>query len=291
MLKLKHGTLFGNPLVITRFLQHWIGSKAYQGALIIYWTESVRNAQGQMQTIQRSQTLTATVTKAYPEFVENAGVLLGHEAAPSLSFSRTPSDLSGLEDGRFNNWRKASALKGVEKQARKALKNGSSQLTVMSNREFETLFQATDRDHEIEFRLLFTPLAQQEMVKLMNDKTVGYGDGFTFVKRGRSNYVEPNHLVDIDLDPDPALFHSNDIDRSRAFFNAFHNEYFRSLFFGIAPYLAVPLYTEPRSLPLVDHRDGDEQPNAWEVEVMANFLGEDQLCNPSSITRNLLTAE
>jgi hypothetical protein len=135
------------------------------------------------------------------------------------------------------------------------------------------------------------PLAQQEIVKLLNDNSVGYGDGFSFIKRGRSNYVEPAHLAQLDLDPDPTSFHSNDIDQAREYFNTFHKEYFRSLFFGIAPFLAVPLYTEPRSLPLVDYRDGDDEPNSWEVEVMANFFGEEELSHPDSITRNLLRAE
>jgi len=124
--------------------------------------------------------LTASVVKPFPEYQVRSTIIYGHEIAPNLSFTRAPSSLSGLEDGFMNNRRKESAIKKIEKKARKDIKTGSGELTVMSNKEFEALFNATDRDHEVEFRLLFTPLAQQEMVKLLNDKNVGFGDDFTF---------------------------------------------------------------------------------------------------------------
>jgi hypothetical protein len=290
ILRTQSGNLVQNPLIFYRFLQHWIGSQTYHGSLVIYWTENIRNSQGQMQTVQRSQTLHANVTKPFPSFAEGAAVILGHEAAPNLSFTRVPSSLSGVEDTRFNAWRKSGALKNIEKQAKKQLKSGSGQLTVMSNREFETLFKALDRDHEIEFRLMFTPLAQQEMVKLLNDTSVGHGDDFVFSKSRKTNYVEPEHLSAIDLDPHPSIFYSNDLEKSRDFFNQFNNEFFRSLFFGIAPFLAVPLYTEPRRLPIASGIEGGHLPNSWEVEVMANAVGEEALRHPNSITRNLLSA-
>jgi hypothetical protein len=231
------------------------------------------------------------VTKAFPEFAEGAAVILGHEAAPNLSFSRVPSNLSGVDDTRFNAWRKSSAMRSIEKQAKRQLKSGSGQLTTMSNREFETLFKAIDRDHEIEFRLLFTPLAQQEMVALLNDREVGHGDDFVFAKHGKTNYSEPAHLAQIDLDPSPTIFHSNDLEESRKFFNSFNAEFFRSLYFSLAPFLAIPLYTESRRLPVAAGIEDGHLPNSWEVEVMANALGEENLCHPASITRNLLTAE
>lgn len=291
VLRTQSGSLNRNPFVFYRFLQHWIGSRSYQGSLVIYWSETVRNAQGQSQTVQRSQTLHASVTKAFPEFAEGAAVILGHEAAPNLSFSRAPSNLSGVDDTKFNAWRKSSALRSIEKQAKRELKTGSGQLTTMSNKEFETLFKALDRDHEIEFRLLFTPLAQQEMVALLNDKEVGHGDDFVFMKRGRTNYVEPAHLSNIDLDPNPTIFHTNDLQESRRYFNSFNVEFFRSLYFGMAPFLAIPLYTESRRLPVASEIEHGDLPNSWEVEVMANALGEENLSHPQSITRNLLTAE
>jgi hypothetical protein len=150
-------------------------------------------------TVQKSQTLTASVTKPFPMYAIESQLIYGHEAAPNLSFTRTPSKLSGLDKGSLNDWRKQRAVKGVERKASRAIRKGTSNLTLMANREFESLFKAIDRNHEVEFRLLFSPLAQQEMVKLMNDGSTGYGDDFNFFKFGKVNFISASHLNDIDI--------------------------------------------------------------------------------------------
>lgn len=53
----------------------------------------------------------------------------------------------------------------------------------MGDAEFDVLWGATDRDHEVEFRLLFTPLAKKQLLDLMKDKEIAYGDNFNFFKR------------------------------------------------------------------------------------------------------------
>lgn len=282
------GSLEGNPLVFQRSLDHWMGTRAYSGSLVIYWTERVRNAEGRYVVVQRSQTLTASVVKPYPEFQERTRLIYGHEAAPALSFSRRPSKLSGLDDGRFNDWRKNRQVKKVGRQARRDVMTGDGQLTVMSNREFEALFNATDRDDEIGFRLLFTPLAQGEMVKLLNDRITGFGDDFAFTKRGAVNIVEPRHLDHTRFDGDPRMFHSLELAEARRFFNAFHADYFRSLYFSLAPLLTIPLYRERRSIPGADSQYNVLETCEWEHEAMANLYGEAAFKHPESITRSLL---
>jgi hypothetical protein len=282
------GSYKENPFVIARYIQHWIGSKTYYGSIIIYWTEQVRNANGDWVTVQRSQTLTASVTKPFPEYQVRSSIIFGHEAAPNLSFSRGPSSLSGTEEGFFNNWQKDRAIKKVEKKAKKALKSGTSKLTVMSNREFEALFNASNRDNEIEFRLLYTPLAQQEVVNLLNDEEIGYGDDFTFVKSQQVNFVEPAHLGETRFDGDPRMFASLELGAARKFFNEFHQEYFRSLYFGFAPLLAVPLYRENRTIAKPSASAGSKASSFWEHEAMANFIGSNNFAHPESVTQNLL---
>lgn len=282
------GSIGGNPFVISRYIQHWMGVMSYSGSIIIYWTEYVRDSDGNQRAVQRSQTLTATVTKPYPMFTPHTALIYGHEAAPNLSFSRQPSSLSDLDDGAFNNWRKEKAVKKVEKMARKAVKSGNSGITAMANREFEALFNAVDRDNEIEFRLLFTPLAQQEMVNLMKDKDVAYGDDFAFSKYGKLNVVEPRHLGSTALDNSPRNFVSYDIEEARATFNNLHNAYFKSIYFGLAPLLTVPLYRENRSLPALKTNKDSENLSPWEHEAMANVIGGAAFAHPDSITENLL---
>ena len=277
-----------NPFVIARYIQHWIGEKTYFGSIVITWTEQVRNANGDWETMHRSQTLTASVIKPFPEYQVRSSIIFGHEAAPNLTFSRGPSSLSGNEEGFFNNWQKDRAIKKVEKKAKKALKSGTSKLTLMANREFEALFNASNRDDEIEFRLLYTPLAQQEVVNLLNDEEVGYGDDFTFIKNGLINFVEPAHLGETRFDGDPRLFASLELGAARKFFNEFHQEYFRSLYFGFAPLLAVPLYRDDRTLAKPSLKPGSQASSFWEHEAMANFIGSKNFAHPESVTQNLL---
>ena len=158
----------------------------------------------------------------------------------------------------------------------------------MANKEFEAQFNATDRDDEVAFRLLFTPLAQGEMVDLLNDRTSGFGDDFAFTKQGAVNIVEPQHLNGTRFDGDPTMFHSLELAEARRFFHAFHAEYFRSLYFSLAPLLTIPLYREKRSIPEPDSQSGPLEVCEWEHEAMANLCGEGAFKHPESITRNLL---
>ena len=280
------GAFKDNPFVIARYKEHWMGSKTYVGSIVIQWVESVRNADGNWVNVQRTQTLTASVVKPFPEYQVRSTIIYGHEIAPNLSFSRTPSNLSGLEDGFMNNRRKESAIKKVEKKARKDIKTGSGELTVMSNKEFEALFNAIDRDHEVEFRLLFTPLAQQEMVKLLNDKNIGFGDDFTFNKQGMVNFVEPNHLANVELDGNPHRFKSQELAAARAFFNDFHNKYFKSMYFAFAPLWTIPMYREKRTMSLRSEKSWDS--SFWEHEGIANAIGQENFRHPESVTENIL---
>jgi hypothetical protein len=158
----------------------------------------------------------------------------------------------------------------------------------MANREFDALFNATDRNHEVQFRLLFTPLAQQEMLKLLKDKQIGYGDDFAFNKRCMINIVEPAHLRHTDIGGEPEKFYSYELAAARRFFNDYHNDFFRSFYFGIAPLLAIPLYQQHR--PHTDiYRDVHaSKPCFWEHEATANYHGDAKFRHPDCVTRSIL---
>ncbi len=281
------GVLNGNPFVLAQVLNHQMGTKTYHGSLTITWTEKQRDSKGDWQTVTRTETLHASVEKPFPEYGERTLIIYANEAAPQLSFSRTPSSLSKVEDGIIGKWQKSRAIKKIEAKSRD-IKNT---FTAMSNREFDALFGAMDRDHEVQFRLLFTPLAQQEMVKLLKDKEVGYGDNFEFVKQEMINLVEPVHLAKTDITADPAKFHQHEVGAARKFFNDYHNDFFKSFFFGIAPLLTIPLYQQHRS-----HRDVYKDVYArtacfWEHESIANYFGEKRFQHAQCITRSLLKTE
>lgn len=280
------GVLNGNPFVLAQTLDHWMGSKTYEGSLNISWTETVRDSNGKLTTVTRHQTLTASISRPFPEYQHRPVIIYGNEAAPDLTFSRNPSTLSKLEDGLINNWRKRRAVKQLEAKARK-IEDGKG-FTVMANREFDALFAATDRDHEVQFRLLFTPLAQQEMLKLLKDKEAGYGDDFRFWKQRMINIVEPEHMAGTDISADPAKFQAYELAQARRFFNEYHNDFFRSFFFGLAPLLVIPLYQQHRSHADIYKDVEGSRSCFWEHESIANYLGEERFQHPECVTKSIL---
>jgi hypothetical protein len=278
------GELNGNPLVIGRKLNHWMGTKTYTGSLTIKWTEVEKDSQGKSRIVEKTQTLRASVEKPFPEYLEDSFVIYGNEAAPELSFTRKPSKLSGLDDGVISGWRKAWATKKLETKSR----DMNNDFTIMSNREFDTHFGATDRDHEVQFRLLFTALAQQEMVKLLKDKEVGYGDDFAFIKARMINLVQPSHMAKTDISSDPAKFHAYELQYARKVFNEYQNDLFKSVFFGIAPLLTIPLYQQHRSHADIYRDVYGRSSSFWEHESIANYFGENRFQHPNCITRSIL---
>jgi hypothetical protein len=283
------GSLHGNPLVIANTLEHWMGSKTYQGSLKISWTEQKRGLNGKWESVTRHQTLNASVDRPFPEYKERGFIIYGNEAAPDLSFSRSPSDLSKLKDSFIGRWKKGRAIKKLEAKSRK-IENGKG-FTVMSNGEFDALFGATDRDHEVQFRLLFTPLAQQEMLKLLQDDETGPGDTFYFTKNKKINIVESVQLNAAGVDGDPGRFRSLVLASARQFFNDYHNELFHSLYFGMAPLLAIPLYQQHRSHNNIYNIEQGTPSCFWEHESIANYLGEQKFQHPECDTRNILNAK
>ncbi len=277
------GEINGNPFVFGQMnVMRW-GTKDYTGSLTIHWTERQRDSKGQTHIVHRSETLHATVTKPCPAYSVEQFLTYGNEAAPNLSFSRRPSELSDDGDGFFARMKRRRAIKKLRKFSQN-LKD-ESQYTMMDNEEFEALFQTTDRDNEVEFRLLFTPLAQQQMLLLLKDRTVGYGDDFLFVKNKKINIINAAHLNRIPLDANPARFRDFDLERARRTFRDFHDEYFRALYFTLAPVLAIPLYQQTRPESKIYH---SSQACVWEYESMANFHDPDEFAPPNCRTQCIL---
>ncbi len=284
------GEINGNPFVIAETLDFRMGTQTYHGTLSISWQEreSYTDANGRSQTrwVTRNQTLHASVDKPAPNYSRQKFVVYGNEAAPDLTFSRAPSSLSDDSNRLLDRWRMKHAVAKLEKFSRNL--DDDSGYTIMSNREFDARFHAIDRDSEIQFRLLFTPLAQQQMVNLLRDKTVGFGDNFTFIKERMINIVWPAHLTNIDISATPSLFHHHDLAAARSFFSAYSHAYFRAFYFALAPVLTIPLYQQHRSHTDVYKDVLGKSASFWEHEAIANFHGQAAFKHPLSATNNIL---
>ena len=284
------GVINGNPFAFGQYLEMEWGEKTYEGTKEISWTEWEEDSDGKTRAVRRHETLHAYVTKPIPVYSEQKLLVYGNDAAPNLSFSRQPSGLTGKEGEFWSSIRKKWRLNRLKAYSRNL--DDDSNFTLMSNHEFETWFHAKDRDDEVEFRLLFTPVAQMQMLNLMKDTKVGYGDDFTFLKQKKINVLFSTHLNEAIIDTDPSRFHNWDYDAAEAAFISFNERYFKDAYFAFAPLLSIPLYQQTRT-----HEDiwkdvtGFRASSFWEHEAVANYHGEDKFQHPDCVTRSILKTQ
>ena len=275
------GEINGNPFILGRTLYMRWGEKTYYGSRqVSYWVRSGKSS------YRRTETLNAYVTKPYPEYYTDTFLLYGCDAAPGLVFHRTCSGLANDENSFWGKRNKNAEQKKLEKFSRKL--DDDSQYTMMSNRDFETLFNTMDRNNEVEFRLLFTPIAQTQMLQLLRDRVNGFGDDFNFNKSHKLNVIVAKHLNELDLNNDPSRYKSYSVDDSRSEFMIYNQQYFRSLYFAFAPLLAIPLYQQTRTHENIYGIKENRRSCFWEHEALANFYGDESFRHPKCVTRSIL---
>ena len=112
------GEINGNPFCFFKTLNHFMGSKTYEGTKTIHWTEYYTDAKGRRQSRSHSETLHAYVTKPFPEYYENTYLVYGNEAAPNLIFSRNPSFAGKHKDTRSLEKKVKREIKDLEAEMR-----------------------------------------------------------------------------------------------------------------------------------------------------------------------------
>lgn len=280
------GEFSSNPFVFLRRLVHRLGVETYHGTLVIHWTESYTDSEGRRRTRTRTQTLHASLTKPKPFYHLETFLCYANQAAPDLCFSRAATDTEELNDKQIER-RVKKGKKKLEKKAREALEDGKD-FREMSNAEFDVLFGATDRDHEVQFRLMFTPLAQKNMISLLK-KNEGYGDDFSFTKKKELNLIKSEHAQSFAIYPLARNYYSYDVDVAKANFESFNNNYFKSVFFDFAPLLSIPAYLDEPTGFLEDDENKNAQNFSYvEHEKKANELGASHFAHEMSKTSVIL---
>lgn len=277
------GSINGNPFVIAEVKTTHIGTETYTGHKTIHWTTTTKGFDGKYHRVSRSQTLTATVEKPCPKYGKEKFVLYGNEAAPNLKFLRIPARLS--EDGFFQDFRRKQKLKELQKFSRNL--EDDSDYTLMANHDFEVLFETKNRNNEVEYRLLFTALAQRQMLDLIKDTTHSFGDDFKFLKQQKINLIIPEHLKKLKLDTNPNQFADFDFERTKSNFVSINQEYFRAVYFAMAPLLAIPLYQQMRTRKTI-YGEENKKSSYWEWEAIANSHGVDSFKHKDCITDCIL---
>lgn len=275
------GLINGNPFVICRTRKMEMGSKIYYGSKTITWTTRERGSDGKYHTVRHSQVLTASVTAPYPEYFEKTRLIYGNTAAPDLIFYRKQSGLAGKEDSLSFKWKKRSLRK-------KARNLSNADFAMMTNEEFEVAFNTSNRNNNQQFALLFTPLAQESMLKLLEDYEVGYGDDFDFEKHKMINTIIPNHMQELNLDMNPDQYRHFDYNKAKVDFYTINARYFRAIYFSLAPLLCVPMYQQIRPQHDIYGHDMQRRSAFWEHEALANFWGQDRFKHPNCVTDCIL---
>ena len=278
------GSILGNPFVIERDYSRRMGTYTYEGSITISWTTTIPTKDG-YQTVTHTQTLTATVTKPKPYYYLDTCLIFGSEAAPKLSFSRQASDANKMSEKDIDRYVK-SFDKKLDKMIEESLKKNQN-FTPLTNTEFEALFNALNRDNEVEFRLLFTPLAQKSMIELIKSK-VPFGDNFSFVKNKCLNYIDARHMENAPLEFSPMMFNDFDYDNAKLRFLNTCDDYFRNLFFQLAPLLTIPLYQQHKAFEYIYQQPYYGNITRFEVESMANSYSDKLFKNPISATPAIL---
>ena len=265
------GHILGNPFVIEKNYHQSMRDHTYTGSITITWTERVSDGKGGYTTVFRSEVLTASVTKPEPAYHISTRLIYGNMAAPNLSFSRSPTG-HGHDDEKQLERYVADFDKKLDKKVEQDLKEGKASFTRLHNETFEALFNALNRDNETEFRLLFTPLAQKNMIALIQNKEgVGYGDDFSFSKRKTLNYITASHLSSSNnLDRGADTLRHYSYDRCRENFIRYCDQYCREIYFALAPLISIPLYQQHKTLDYIYNGGFGHNVTQAEAEAAAN---------------------
>ena len=282
---MQSGTIEGNPFMLCKDYKMNMINKTYTGQITITWTTTIR-VNGKTQTIPHVQVLTASVSAPAPNYTYDQYLVYGNEAAPDLSFSRRPNPMSSKSEKEIKKY-VDKIDKKLTKKGEKALMNGGT-YQKLGNSEFEALFGGTDRNNEVQYRLLFTPLAQKNLLNLMKTKEP-FGDDFSLYKRNCLNYVRSYHTKN--YSQDPTIFINYDYEDQRNFFINYNTKFFESFYFDLAPLLCIPIYQETKAKEFIYEEKLNANFSMYEYEQIANTYNQNLLKHPQSITGNIYKAE
>jgi len=280
------GSLLGNPFLIETVRVQSMINKVYTGSITITYTVRVPDGKGGSRTTTRTQVLTASVTKPAPEYTNQTWLTYASEAAPDLKFSRHPVLTSRMDEKGINKF-VDSTYKKIEK---KGIDDMASGFTPIGNPKFESLFQALNRTNEVQFRLLFTPLAQTSMCDLITSKDF-FGDDFTFIKNNMLNHIKTEHSQGFDYSASPALFQGFDYEAMKKFFIEYNDNYFKNFFFDFAPLLCVPIYSQMPTDEYIFKKEYSGNCTSFETESLANRLNPTMFEPANNATKLILKSE
>ncbi len=287
-LYVQSGSILGNPFVFEKNYCQSMRDHRYEGHLTIQYWVTVSDGKGGTRRELRTQTLTAYYTAPEPYYYLDTWFIYGNDAAPKLSFSRYPTDINNMNEKQIEKYVK-NFDKKLDKEVKKDLMKGDGSFMRLDNEEFEALFNALDRDNEVEYRLLFTPLGQKNMIKLLKGKDVGFGDDFIFKKRKTLNYIKSGHMQGSDsLDKNPDSFIHFDHKVAKKLFIDYADKYLKDVYFDLAPVISIPIYQQHKSLDYIYGKSFSRKTTNAEVESAANSHDINLFKHPATYSQGVI---
>lgn len=279
---IQSGSIYGNPFIIKTEKSHEIIDKTYHGSLTIHYTVTHRNYDGKITQRTVTEVLRAQVVKPYPLFTDTSWITFFSMAAPNLSFSRDSQKIHKLSEKE-----QKSLVKKTQKEIDKRKKKDHS-FTALANTKFEAYWNAPNRDNELEFRLLFTPLAQQNLCDLLENTKIGVGDTFSMYKNKKVTEIFHDELQDINLIDDQQEFYEYSFNIIKEKFYKFNKECFRKIYWSFAPYFSIPIYQQTKDFDWEFDKSSNSPLSEWEIESQINLLPRKLFDHPNTKTQSIL---
>lgn len=274
-----------NPFLFENKVIHTMGTETYHGYKTISWTETYRDSNGKLCTRTRSETLHASVVKPKPFYSNQVVLNYGAQGGPELSFSRDATHLERKSEREIERYVKKGE-KRLKRKTDKAISENQDFVS-MSNTDFEVLFDALNRTNEVQYRTLFTPLAQTNMVDLLLSKS-GYGDDFHFIKAKRMNRIISNHSQGRPIILLSGCYTSYSYDIIKDNFINRNTNFFKEVYFDFAPIWAIPIYQERPVHSLEPIPDYSQLYSRKECEALANAVDYRYVVHPDTKTNAIL---
>ena len=269
------GTIDHKMYMYLSYMFFKMGEKTYSGSETFSYEDTYRDDDGKIQYETCYETLTAYITRPYPEYNNYEYAFYYSSACPSLIFERHP--IGDIIDNEYalNRLIKKNEKK-FAKQEKKALENGE-QFTAMSDVEFETIFNTKYRNNDIEFRMMYTPFAIKNFIKLVKSD-VGFKDNFSLIKNGVTTVYIPevnNHPYDY-IRPSANSIASYSYDAITENFKTISEKFFKDIYFTLSPMFMIPIYASSDDVDLKKTKNTEEykQISTFDAENIA-YLSDD----------------
>lgn len=224
------GTLFNNPFMVYNYKHQIWQPHVYTGSVSIPYTVHVNG-----RTETRMEVATAHETIPEPIWLQGTELAYHFDKAEKLCFTNNTSK------HEFKKWNKKNQLP-------------------LENKEFNKLFP-TVRNDETAYRVLFTPLAQENYVKLLKEQK------FTIRKENEVTITSLNSgNAYLDVTPNEA-FNYNVITWKENYIKWVHN-FVRSIALLTLPIANIPLY---------QHFKTNVKKEKPDLQIASNLQVEDNL--------------